>query len=59
MEGLELVRLHRRLVLVQVAERVLGAVVVGVVVRVDGLRLQARDRVEPGPKMSNPVNVRI
>ena len=37
-EGLELVRLHRRLVLVQVAERVLRAVVVRVVVRVDGLR---------------------
>merc|ERR1719213_1605899 len=45
-EGLELVRLHRRLVLVQVAERVLGAVVVGVVVRVDGLRLEAGNRVE-------------
>ena len=43
----------------QVAERVLGAIVVRVVVRVDGLRLEARNRVEPGPKMSNPVNVRI
>ena len=46
MERLELVRLDGRLVLVQVRERVLRAVVVRVVVRVDGLRLQARDRVE-------------
>merc|ERR550514_1599058 len=45
-ERLELVRLDGRLVLVQVAERVLRAVVVGVVVRVDRLRLEAGDRVE-------------
>ena len=31
-DGLELVRLHRGLVLVEVAERVLGAVMVGVVI---------------------------
>ena len=35
--ALELVRLHGRFVLVQVGQRVLGAVVVRVVVRVDGL----------------------
>merc|ERR1719171_1418897 len=45
-EGLELVRLHRRLVLVQVAERVLRAVVVRVVVGVDRLRLEAGDGIE-------------
>ena len=37
----------RGLVLVQVAERVLCAVVVRVVVGVDGLRLEAGDGVEP------------
>ena len=46
MERLELVRLHRGLVLVQVTERVLGAVVVCIVVRINGLRLEACDRVE-------------
>mmetsp|Transcript_68621 Transcript_68621/g.196816 ORF Transcript_68621/g.196816 Transcript_68621/m.196816 type:complete len:351 (+) Transcript_68621:138-1190(+) len=45
-ERLQLVRLDRRLVLMQVRERVLGAVVVRVVVGVDRLRLQAGDRVE-------------
>merc|ERR1719453_1284453 len=45
-EGLELVRLDRRLVLVKVAERVLRGVVVGVVVRIDGLGFEASDGVE-------------
>ena len=45
-EGLQLVRLDGRLVLVQVRQGVLRAVVVRVVVRVDGLRLEARDGVE-------------
>jgi len=45
-ERLELVGLHRRLVLVHVAERVLSAVVVSVIVRVDGLGLEARNGVK-------------
>ena len=45
-EGLQLVGLHRGLVLVQVGERVLGPVVVGIIVGVDGLGLQAGDGVE-------------
>ena len=46
MEGLQLVRLHRRLVLVQVRERVLGPVVVRIVVGVDGLGLEPGNGVE-------------
>ena len=45
-EGLQLVRLHRGLVLVQVRERVLRPVVVRIVVGVDRLGLQTRDGVE-------------
>merc|ERR1719272_2279331 len=45
-EGLELVRLHRGLVLVKVRERVLRAVMMGIVVSVDRLGLQPRDGVE-------------
>merc|ERR1719399_1362807 len=45
-EGLKLVGLHRRLILVEVREGVLCPVVVRIVVRVDGLSLKARDRVE-------------
>merc|ERR1712072_1455545 len=46
MEGLELVRRHRDLVVVQMRERVLGAVMMGIIVGVDGLRLEARDGIE-------------
>merc|ERR550537_641677 len=46
MEGLEFVGLHGRLVFVQVCEWVLCPVVVSIVVRIDGLCLQARDCVE-------------
>ena len=46
MERLQLVRRHRGLVVVQMRERVLGAVVVGIIVRIDGLGLQARDGIE-------------
>merc|ERR1719375_1902940 len=42
-EGLELVGLDGRLILVQVGEGVLSAVVMGIVVRINRLRLQARD----------------
>lgn len=45
-EGLQLVGLHRGLVFVQVSQGVLGPVVVGIVVRIDRLRLQASDGVE-------------
>merc|ERR1719272_681888 len=41
MEGLELVCLHWRLILVQVRQRVLGAVVVGIIVGINSLRLEA------------------
>merc|ERR1740121_3031804 len=46
MERLQLVRLHGRLVLVQVGQWVLGPVVVGIVVCVDSLRLEPSNRVE-------------
>ena len=46
MEGLQLVRLHRGFVLVQVRERILRPVVVRIVVGVDRLGLQTRDGVE-------------
>mmetsp|Transcript_66431 Transcript_66431/g.192510 ORF Transcript_66431/g.192510 Transcript_66431/m.192510 type:complete len:237 (+) Transcript_66431:2-712(+) len=46
MERLELVRLNRRLVFVQVGQRILCAVMVRIVVRVDGLRLEPGDGIE-------------
>jgi len=45
-EGLQLVGLHRGLVLVQVRERVLRTVVVRIVIGVDRLGLQTRNGVE-------------
>merc|ERR1719235_2673976 len=45
-EGLELVGLHWRLILVEVRQWVLCAVVMRIIVRVDRLCLEARDRVE-------------
>merc|ERR1719158_1169887 len=45
-EGLQLVSLHRSLVLVQVCQRVLCAVVVGIVVRIDGLSLKTSNGVK-------------
>merc|ERR1719326_158776 len=45
-ERFELVRLHWRLVLVQVSERVLSTVVVGIVVGINGLGLKARNSIE-------------
>merc|ERR550514_1338883 len=41
-----LVRLHRSLVAVQRRERVLVPIVVSVIVRIDGLRLETRDGIE-------------
>eukprot|EP00405_Crypthecodinium_cohnii_P052009 CAMPEP_0206599102 /NCGR_PEP_ID=MMETSP0325_2-20121206/44994_1 /ASSEMBLY_ACC=CAM_ASM_000347 /TAXON_ID=2866 /ORGANISM="Crypthecodinium cohnii, Strain Seligo" /LENGTH=165 /DNA_ID=CAMNT_0054110139 /DNA_START=87 /DNA_END=584 /DNA_ORIENTATION=- len=46
MEGLQLVGLNRGLVLVQVSQWVLSSVVVGIVVGIDGLRLEASNGVE-------------
>mmetsp|Transcript_31404 Transcript_31404/g.71708 ORF Transcript_31404/g.71708 Transcript_31404/m.71708 type:complete len:222 (-) Transcript_31404:292-957(-) len=46
MEGLELVCLHRSFILVEVSKWVLCAIVVGIIVSVDGLSLQAGDSVE-------------
>mmetsp|Transcript_1295 Transcript_1295/g.4015 ORF Transcript_1295/g.4015 Transcript_1295/m.4015 type:complete len:253 (+) Transcript_1295:51-809(+) len=46
MEGLQLVCLHGRLILMQVRQGVLGTVVVRIIVGVDGLRLQPRDGVK-------------
>merc|ERR1719449_384329 len=45
-EGLELVGRDRGLVLVEVSERVLGAVVVSIIVGVDGLRLETGNGIE-------------
>merc|ERR1719199_2403956 len=45
-ERLEFVRLDRRLILVQVREGILSAVVMCVIVRIDGLRLKTSNRVE-------------
>merc|ERR1719265_847328 len=45
-ERLELIGLHGSLVFVQVRERVLGPVVVGIVVGIDCLRLQASDGIK-------------
>merc|ERR1719171_1221262 len=45
-EGLELVGLHRRLILVEVREGVFCPVVMRIVVRINGLSLKARNRVE-------------
>merc|ERR1719158_1136376 len=46
MEGLELVGRDRSLVLVKVSQRVLGAVVVSIIVGVDGLRLETGNGIE-------------
>ena len=46
MEGLELVGRDRGLVLVKVSERVLGAVVMSIIVSVDGLRLETGNGIE-------------
>lgn len=46
MKALELVRLDRGLVVVQVFERVLGTVVVGIIVSIDGLRLESGNGIE-------------
>merc|ERR1719428_326884 len=45
-EGLQLVGLHWGLILVQVRQWILGAVVVSIIVRIDGLCLQARNGVK-------------
>ena len=46
MEGLELVSLNWGLILVQVRKWVLCAVVMGIIVGIDGLRLKTSDRVK-------------
>merc|ERR1719240_401979 len=46
MEGLELIRLDRRLVFVQVSQWVLGTVMMSIIVCIDGLSLKTSDRVE-------------
>merc|ERR1740130_2233795 len=46
MEGLQLVSLDGRLILVQMRKRVLGTIVVRVIVRINGLGLKARDSIE-------------
>ena len=45
-EGLQLVGLHRCLVLVQVRERVLCAIMMRIVVRIDGLCLETCDGIK-------------
>merc|ERR1719189_456001 len=46
MEGLQLVSLHRRFVFMQVSKWILRAIMMSVVVCVDGLGFQTRDRIE-------------
>merc|ERR1740138_201662 len=45
-EALQLVGLDRRFILVQVRERILCPVVMGIIVSIDGLRLQTCNRVK-------------
>merc|ERR1719281_1317421 len=45
-EGLELVSLHRSLVLMEMCERVLRTIVVCIVVRINGLCFKAGNRIE-------------